>query len=131
MELTQVNLVVSDLEASRRFYVAVLGCQFRAISGGEDESTRAWLPVEGSLPLAIHSSDFASWWDPGSPGTAAGSTVLDLDVDTADEQDRVLARAVEHGGAVARPAEDMPWGERFAVMTDPDRYRWGIKTSTR
>lgn len=126
MELVQVNLVVSDLEASRAFYAA-LGFRFRARAVHEGDPPAAWVTEDGPLPLVLHSPEFARWWDPGSPGAVAGSAQLDLRVDSPEEQDRVLARAVEAGGAVVRPAEVMPWGQRFAVMTDPDGHRWGVK----
>jgi uncharacterized glyoxalase superfamily protein PhnB len=44
-----------------------------------------------------------------------------------DDVDRALAQARE-AGAGAADAEDKPWGDRAAVITDPDGYRWVLAT---
>src|SRR4029077_6942819 len=39
--------------------------------------------------------------------------------------DSALMQAREAGAGVS-DAEDRPWGDRVAVITDPDGYRWGL-----
>jgi uncharacterized glyoxalase superfamily protein PhnB len=41
--------------------------------------------------------------------------------------DRLATRAREAGAGVS-DAEDKPWGDRVAVVTDPDGYRWMLAT---
>jgi uncharacterized glyoxalase superfamily protein PhnB len=41
--------------------------------------------------------------------------------------DRSLAQAREAGAGVLE-AEDRPWGDRAATVTDPDGYRWVLAT---
>jgi len=41
--------------------------------------------------------------------------------------DAAAAHAREAGAGVA-DAQDMPWGDRTAVVTDPDGYRWVLAT---
>ena len=41
--------------------------------------------------------------------------------------DSALAQARDAGAGVA-DAEDKPWGDRAAVVTDPDGYRWVLAT---
>ena len=41
--------------------------------------------------------------------------------------DAALAQAREAGAGVT-DAEDRPWGDRVAVVTDPDGYRWVLAT---
>jgi uncharacterized glyoxalase superfamily protein PhnB len=41
--------------------------------------------------------------------------------------DAALARARDAGAGVAE-AEDQPWGDRAATVTDPDGYRWVLAT---
>ena len=41
--------------------------------------------------------------------------------------DAVAAQARQVGGGVGEP-QDMPWGDRTAVVTDPDGYRWVLAT---
>ena len=44
-----------------------------------------------------------------------------------DDVDRAAARAREAGAGVTE-AEDKPWGDRVASVTDPDGYRWMLAT---
>jgi PhnB protein len=44
-----------------------------------------------------------------------------------EDVDRAAARAREAGAGVAE-AEDKPWGDRVAMVTDPDGYRWMLAT---
>ena len=44
-----------------------------------------------------------------------------------DDVDRVSAQAREAGAGVGQ-VEDKPWGDRVAVVTDPDGYRWVLAT---
>ena len=41
--------------------------------------------------------------------------------------DAALAHAREAGAGVTE-AEDQPWGDRVAMVTDPDGYRWVLAT---
>jgi len=44
-----------------------------------------------------------------------------------DDVDRALTRAREAGAGVEE-AEDKPWGDRVAMVTDPDGYKWVLAT---
>jgi len=44
-----------------------------------------------------------------------------------DDVDRALARARQAGAGVEE-AQDKPWGDRVATVTDPDGYRWVLAT---
>jgi uncharacterized glyoxalase superfamily protein PhnB len=44
-----------------------------------------------------------------------------------DDVDSALSRARKAGAGVEE-AEDKPWGDRVAVVTDPDGYRWVLAT---
>jgi uncharacterized glyoxalase superfamily protein PhnB len=61
----------------------------------------------------------------GDPATATGGAAALYayvsDVDVATTQARLA-------GAGVADAEDMPWGDRTAVVTDPDGYRWVLAT---
>jgi uncharacterized glyoxalase superfamily protein PhnB len=41
--------------------------------------------------------------------------------------DRAVVHARETGAGVSEP-EDKPWGDRVAIVTDPDGYRWALAT---
>jgi PhnB protein len=44
-----------------------------------------------------------------------------------EDVDRMLAQAREAGAGVD-VAQDKPWGDRVASVTDPDGYRWVLAT---
>jgi uncharacterized glyoxalase superfamily protein PhnB len=44
-----------------------------------------------------------------------------------NDVDRALTQARQAGAGVGE-AEDKPWGDRVAVVTDPDGYRWVLAT---
>ena len=61
----------------------------------------------------------------GDPATASGgSAALYTYV---GDVDRAAAEARKAGAGVT-DAEDHPWGDRAAVVTDPDGYRWILAT---
>ena len=65
----------------------------------------------------------------GSPLELGGSPVtLHLQV---PDCDAVFGRAVEAGCAVGMPLEDMFWGDRYGMVTDPYGHKWGIATTVR
>lgn len=44
-----------------------------------------------------------------------------------DDVDRAVAQARQAGAGVD-DAQDKPWGDRVAAVTDPDGYRWVLAT---
>lgn len=42
--------------------------------------------------------------------------------------DKTLAKAVKAGAKVVMPAMDMFWGDRFAVVVDPQGNQWALAT---
>lgn len=127
MELTEINLVVSRVESSRRFY-EWLGCTFRDLSGPGLPGP-ACMAVSGPVPVSLHSVGFAGWWDPSRPTVAPGSAVLDLTLDDGPPAlDALADGAPGAGGSVVSASRDMPWGQRYAIIADPDGHRWGLKS---
>jgi len=61
-----------------------------------------------------------------APSTIGGSPVmLMLEV---EDVDAVAARAVEAGGTLEMPVQEMFWGERYGVLVDPFGHRWAVST---
>jgi uncharacterized glyoxalase superfamily protein PhnB len=56
-------------------------------------------------------------WNAGSTGVGV---TIGFEVDTADEVDVLVARLAAAGHVVQQPPYDAPWGQRFAVVQDPD-----------
>lgn len=53
-----------------------------------------------------------------------GMAALYAYVDDVDGQ----ITAARDAGAGVEPAADTPWGDRIAIVTDPDGYRWVLAT---
>lgn len=124
--IVQVNVVVSDLDRSRDFYQR-LGFTFGERSRLDVETVEAWVSTGAGVTLVLHSPEFASWWDSSTPGPAAGGPEVDLELDSAPQLDALVTELVAFGTAIAKQPTDMPWGQRFAIVLDPDGYRIGLK----
>jgi len=48
-----------------------------------------------------------------------------------EDVDAAMAKAEKAGAAVTMPAEDMFWGDRYGVLTDPYGHMWSLATHTK
>ncbi|MFT3877514.1 MAG: VOC family protein [Propioniciclava sp.] len=126
--VTQINLIVADLDRSRAFYAA-LGCQLRSIVTPGDETPRAWEVTAGFAPVGLHTAEFARWWDSSAPASGPGSTTIDITFDGRTDAVGFVEVIRTSGGQVLQELTNMPWGQSYAICADPDGYRWGIKTA--
>ena len=114
--LDQVNIVVSDMEASAAFY-GQLGLDLN--KGDEAE----WWPhhrdarTEGA-DVDLDSERFAGTWNKGWPGGTG--VVLGFRVATREEVDRLYAELTSAGHRGQQEPYDAFWGARFAAVSDPD-----------
>ncbi len=131
MDVTEINLVVRDLERSREFYEE-LGCALRPVTDQAGDINTAWLTDHaGPMPVSLHSEEFAAWWDRSEPRPEPGSTTIDITLAMPAEADALLDSVQRMGGRVIAPPRNMPWGQCYAIFVDPDGYRWGVKTEPR
>ncbi|RRO15551.1 glyoxalase [Saccharopolyspora rhizosphaerae] len=121
--VVQVNVIVADLERSRVFYER-LGLAFRARNRHGDGPAEAWVSTNVGITVVLHSTEFASWWDESAPRPSPGGPQVDLDLDSAEALDAVV-EALDT--TVVKTPTDMPWGQRLAIVLDPDGYRIGLK----
>lgn len=124
--IVQVNVVASDLDRSRDFYRR-LGFTFRERRRPGVEAVEAWVSTGTDVTLVLHSPEFASWWDSSTPGPVAGGPEIDVELESPDRLDVVVAELSAAGAQVAKSPVDMPWGQRFAIVLDPDGCRIGLK----
>ena len=121
----QVNLVVSDMEASVAFYRR-LGLR---VPDGPPEWRDHHRAIEfpnGQL-LELDSVAFVRQWNGGftvTPGAAMG--VLGFNVASRDAVDAIHADLVAAGHASQQAPYDTFWGARYAVVADPDGHAVGI-----
>lgn len=124
--VVQVNLVVADLERSRSFYES-LGIEFRSRNRHGSGPAEAWVSTNTGTTVVLHSTAFASWWDESAPQPSAGGPQVDLELESAARLDAVTGDLEQAGATILTAPTDMPWGQRFAIVRDPDGHRIGLK----
>lgn len=119
--LNFVTLVVSDLAASRRFYVDGLGWSPSLEAPDEVTMIRVGDKLVLSLWAESHAVEEIGPVDRGGtlPFTLAYNT------STAAEVDQVLSVAAAAGAAV-RPALRRDWGGYSGYFADPDGFSWEV-----
>ena len=117
--LTLITLGTADLTRATRFYEAL----------GWPRSVRA---AEGVAFFQVGGTALAIWprenlaEDAGVPAEGNGFRGFALAYNTVskDETDAVLAKAVEAGGRLVKPARDVFWGGYSGYFADPDGTLW-------
>ncbi len=61
---------------------------------------------------------------------ARGGTSVTLHLHVRDA-DAVFAQAVEAGATVMMPVQEMFWGDRYGIVTDPFGHQWSVATHVR
>ena len=121
MRMIFVNLPVSDLDRAKAFY-AGLGFSFN--EQFSDERTASVVISESIVVMLLTRDRFADFV-PGTVGDPAeGTTQLNaLSVDSREEADELLSRALASGGKPWQPTQDLGfmYGTSF---TDPDGHVW-------
>jgi catechol 2,3-dioxygenase-like lactoylglutathione lyase family enzyme len=125
IRLDQINLVVSDVPASRAFY-SRLGLDFGAepdpVWDSQHVSAR---PGESTpLDLDLDSVTFAAKWNRGASGRSGA--ILGFKVDSRAEVDALVSALAADGVPVQQEPYDAFWGARYAVVSDPDGNGVGI-----
>jgi catechol 2,3-dioxygenase-like lactoylglutathione lyase family enzyme len=125
IRLDQLNLIVTNIDASRAFY-ARLGVSFD--DGGDpvwaDQHVSAMHNDDLPLDVDLDSTSFAQQWNAGWSG--GPGVVLGFKVDSRDEVDSLVETLAAAGVPVQQPPYDAFWGARYAVVSDPDGNAVGI-----
>ncbi len=103
--ISRLVVSVSTLAPALAFYEQLLGLRLRSAAG-----ELAWLTTADGVELMLHERPAR----PSDTAVALGFGVPDLDA--------VVTAWSGRGGAVVDPPEDRPWGERMAVVRDPDGH---------
>ena len=119
--LDQINLVVSDMDASLAFYRR-LGVDIPDRMPEWDAHHRsAHLP--GGLDFDLDSARFARDWNEGSRGPAC---VVGFKLASSEAVDALYADLTGAGCHGQQPPYDAFWGSRYAVVEDPDGNPVGL-----
>jgi uncharacterized glyoxalase superfamily protein PhnB len=117
MQNVNAYLAVANVSASMDFLAQAFGFT-RGVTLAEPDGQLRYAEMRhgDSVLMLIRKDDQTT----ATHGAAALYTYV-------GDVDAVLARAREAGAGVTE-AEDRPWGDRAAVVTDPDGYRWVLAT---
>ena len=117
MQLVNTYLAVANVGATVEFLQRAFG-----FSPGV-----ALADADGQLRYAEmrHGSSVVMLIRQGEQGTASGGAAALYAY--VPDVDQALMRAREAGAGVSE-AEERPWGDRTAVVVDPDGYRWVLAT---
>ena len=117
MQTINTYLAVANVDASMAFLERAFGFTRGVVLQGDDGHPRyAEMRHRDSVVMLVRKGDATT---PTGGAAALYTYVQDVD--------RAAAEAREAGAGVAEP-EDRPWGDRAAVVTDPDGYRWVLAT---
>ena len=117
MQSVNAYLAVANVSASMDFLERAFGFVRGVVLPDADGQLRyAEMRHGQSVLMLVRKGD-----ETAPTGGAAALYAYVADVD------RALAQARSAGAGVA-DAEDRPWGDRAATITDPDGYRWVLAT---
>ena len=117
MQAVNTYLAVANVSASMEFLEKAFGFSRGVVLPGADGLPRyAEMRHGGSVIMLVPKGDATT----ATGGAAALYTYV-------GDVDKALAKA-RSAGAGAAEAEDRPWGDRTAMVTDPDGYRWVLAT---
>jgi catechol 2,3-dioxygenase-like lactoylglutathione lyase family enzyme len=112
-----IGLVVEDLPRSLAFY-RELGL---AVPDGADGAPHVEVELPGGLRLAWDTVDTVRSFDPGWEPPAGGHRVaLAFRLDGPADVDAAYERLVSLGHDGHKAPWDAPWGQRYAIVHDPD-----------
>jgi catechol 2,3-dioxygenase-like lactoylglutathione lyase family enzyme len=125
IRLDQVNLIVRDVETSRRFY-SRLGLDFGQASDPVWANHHVGVAHgdHAAIDVDLDSTSFVQKWDTGWPGGTG--VVIGFKVDSRQEVDELVANLSAEGIPVQQEPFDAFWGARYAVVGDPDGNGVGI-----
>jgi len=117
MQAINAYLAVANVSASMKFLEHAFGFARSVVLPDTDGQIRYAEMCHGnSVIMLVRKGDRAA-----ASGGASGLYTYVQDVD------RQVSVAREAGAGVNEP-EDKPWGDRVAVVTDPDGHRWVLAT---
>lgn len=117
MQAVNTYLAVANVSASIDFLEKAFGFSRGVVLPGADGQPRyAEMRHGDSVVMLVPKGDATT----ATGGAAALYTYV-------GDVDKALAKARSAGAGTAE-AEDRPWGDRTAIVTDPDGYRWVLAT---
>lgn len=117
LRMDAVGLVVTDMAASQAFY-RLLGLEFPA---GSDRAPHAEADLGGGFRLMLDTEETVKSFDPGwRQPSAPGRIGLAVRCPDPAAVDATYAAIVDAGHHAELKPWDAVWGQRYAVVRDPD-----------
>jgi PhnB protein len=117
-------LVVEGGDKALRFYAEVFGATERMRFPGPDGTiAHAEIEIGDSVVIVEDPSPYMGTTAPPPGGLAGSPTFLFIYV---EDVDAVIAKAVELGATLGRPAADQFYGDRDGFIIDPFGHGWTI-----
>jgi predicted lactoylglutathione lyase len=126
--ITVITLGVDDLGRAVDFYKNGLGLQTEGIIGEEFEfGAVCFFNLENGLKLAVWPRKSIAH-DTGISVQALSSTEMTIgqNVNTKEEVDAGMAKALAAGAKIVKPAADTFWGGYAGYFQDPDGHLWEL-----
>lgn len=102
------------------FYAKLFGAKETMRMPAEDKKRLMHCALEFAGNFVYLSDDFR-----GQPGKPALSSVF-VGLGKPNEVDALVGKAKAMGASVTQEPQDMFWGDRFAMFTDPFGHNWQI-----
>jgi len=116
-------LTVTDIPGAAAFYQKALGfARLGPIMKGPDGK-----PMHAELKLRDAKLMLGPESPQGRSAKSIGATPVTLYL-TTENVDKLVAKAVKLGATMIAPAMDQFWGDRTAVIADPEGNTWMIAT---
>jgi uncharacterized glyoxalase superfamily protein PhnB len=116
--LNAIGIVVADMAESQRFYRA-LGL---AVPDAPDDA-HVSIELPNGVRLMLDTEDVARSFLDGWERVNGDQISFALECASANEVDEIHARVVAEGFESRREPWDAYWGQRYAVLRDPDGVR--------
>jgi predicted lactoylglutathione lyase len=126
--ITVITLGVDDLEKAVTFYKDGLGLPTEGIVGKEFEfGADCFFELENGIKLAVWPRNSIAY-DTGIPVQSSSPTEMTIgqNVNTKEEVDAGMAKAVAAGAKIIKPAADTFWGGYAGYFQDPDGHIWEL-----
>ena len=118
------SLVVDDATKAIEFYKRAFGATERGVMPSPDgKIAHAELEIGDSVLMLADPFPHSPYRPPKELGGTTQSVFMYV-----EDVDAVVQDAVDAGATVTMPVEDVFWGDRFGIVTDPFGHAWQIAT---
>lgn len=124
------HLVVADGARALEFYKRAFGAEVVALTHAPDGKKIMHAELRMGESAFYVCDDFLEWGGRPRTPAALGGTAVTLHSYVLDT-DAAIERALSAGARVRIPAQDMFWGDRYGVVTDPFGHEWSFATRQR